>query len=74
MLESPYYCEDYYLCVNDIAYYYRCDNKEWFDQQNQRCDHPDNVDCISYTPPDPPEDICDGVSNFKYVSSKVVLT
>uniref|UniRef100_A0A336LZT4 CSON009194 protein n=1 Tax=Culicoides sonorensis TaxID=179676 RepID=A0A336LZT4_CULSO len=68
-LESPYYCEDYYMCVNDIAYYYRCDNNQWFDQKNQRCDKPENVDCLVFNPPNPPEDICVGVSNFKYVPS-----
>lgn len=68
MLESPYYCDDYYMCVNDIAYYHRCDNNLWFDQKNQRCDKPDNVDCIVHNPPDPPEDLCVGVPNFKYVS------
>lgn len=67
-LESPFYCEDYYVCVNFISYFYRCDNNQWFDQKNQRCDRPDNVDCILYNPPAPPEDLCQNVPNFKYVS------
>ncbi|XP_063703940.1 peritrophin-48-like [Culicoides brevitarsis] len=68
-LESPDFCEDYFMCVNDISYFYRCDNGEWFDQKNQRCDSPDNVDCIIYNPPSPPDDLCDKVPNFKYVAS-----
>lgn len=73
LLESPNYCEDYYMCVNDIPYFYRCDNNLWFDQKNQRCDKPDIVDCIIYNPPNPPEDLCENVPNFKYVSGLITL-
>jgi len=67
MLESQSSCEEYFMCVNGMAYFYHCPENEWFDQKRQKCDAKETSECALTKPPPVPHDICVGVSNFKYV-------
>ncbi|XP_055605885.1 uncharacterized protein LOC129754051 [Uranotaenia lowii] len=60
------FCNQYYLCVSEVAFPLICPDGLWFDQNNQVCDLPENSFCPlgSPTPPPPTDDRCAGVDDL----------
>ncbi|XP_058064606.1 LOW QUALITY PROTEIN: uncharacterized protein LOC131214247 [Anopheles bellator] len=65
----PRFCNQYYICSNQIGIPVICPTGLWFSEDTQSCVSPLLVDCPHGVTP-PPEDpwaMCDGVEGYGYV-------
>ncbi|XP_050091536.1 uncharacterized protein LOC126575067 [Anopheles aquasalis] len=64
------YCNQYYLCVNEIGWPQICPDGLWYDEDRKTCDVPENVQCpLTPTTVAPtPWDRCVGVEDLSFVS------
>ncbi|XP_001848668.2 uncharacterized protein LOC6038983 [Culex quinquefasciatus] len=71
LVQHPFHCNQYYLCVNGVGFPTICPSGQWFDEPNQTCNNPLFVDCPHgpSTPAPDPFAVCEGVTDYHFVEN-----
>ncbi|XP_055544551.1 uncharacterized protein LOC129729757 [Wyeomyia smithii] len=69
LVRHPLDCNQYYLCVGQVGVPTICPTGLWFDEPNQMCSNPVNVDCPHgpTTPAPDPFAVCENVFEYRFV-------
>lgn len=68
-VRSPTSCSEFVTCINGIPFPGRCFYNDYYDEETQRCDLPENVECDLELPDEPRRGPCDGARDFGLVGS-----
>ncbi|XP_058825804.1 uncharacterized protein LOC131685836 [Topomyia yanbarensis] len=71
-VRHPLHCNQYYLCVGELGISLICPAGQWFDEPNQTCNSPLNVECPHgpTTPAPDPFAVCHGIFEYHFVRNQ----
>lgn len=64
MIRSMTSCSDFVICTDGHPIPQACYGITWFDEENQICTYPDDIECDLVTTRGPPRSVCDGQREF----------
>ncbi|XP_053690710.1 uncharacterized protein LOC128739258 [Sabethes cyaneus] len=69
LVQHPLHCNQYYLCAGQVGVPTICPVGLWFDELNQICSNPANVNCPHgpATPAPDPFAVCENVFEYRFV-------